>query len=158
MPESKTLTGHTVAMVRLAEPEGGEAIVRRGEQLPANLAKGELERLERVGAFAEPPVANLAAQGARPAFAAVPDVRHVDPGPAPRGDLGALPLPPQVTLAANPEVPVSAKEQKARREAEARAAKEAADAEAAAVKAREEAEAAATAAAQGAGGSTPSGS
>lgn len=102
MPESRTLTGHTVAMVKLAEPEGGEAIVRRGDTLPENLAAGELARLEKVGAFAEPPKADLRAQGARPAFAEVPEVVHVDQTLAPRSDVG-LSLPPQVTLAANPE-------------------------------------------------------
>lgn len=103
MSESRIVTGHTVVMVRLAEPEGGEAIVQRGQALPDNLAKGEIERLEKVGAFAEPPRASLAGQGARPAFAPVPEIEHTTTDAlAPRGDLG-LPLPPQVTLNANAE-------------------------------------------------------
>lgn len=81
MPESRTVTGHTLAMVKLSA--GGEVAVRKGEQLPEGLADGELARLEKVGAFGEPKVADLYAQGARPL------------------DAGALP--PQLTLAANPE-------------------------------------------------------
>lgn len=102
MPEPRTLTGHTVAMVKLAEPAGAEAIVRRGETLPDNLATGELERLQKAGAFDEPPTADLAGQGAVPAFARVPEVRTAATALPPRGDT-VLPLPPQVTLAANPE-------------------------------------------------------
>lgn len=104
MSESRIVTGHTVVMVKLAEPEGAEAIVRRGESLPDNLAKGEIERLEKVGAFDPPPQADLVGQGAarRPAFANVPVVQHVAQDLPPRGDT-VLPLPPQVTLAANPE-------------------------------------------------------
>lgn len=104
MPESKTVTGHAVVMVKLAEPKGAEAIVRRGESLPEGLADGELARLEKNGTFDEPATGDLAKQGARPAFAAVPQVRQVTTDALPaRGDLAGLSLPPQVTLAANPE-------------------------------------------------------
>lgn len=112
MSESKVITGHALAMVKMAEPEGGEVPVRRGEALPDGIKDGEIERLTKLGAFDPPPVANLAAQGARPAFAAVPEVRPVTTDLPPRGDLATLPLPPQVTLAANPE-PEDAKSTKA---------------------------------------------
>lgn len=102
MPESKTVTGHTVAMVKLAKPEGAEVAVHRGEKLPDGLADGELARLESNGTFDEPAKADLAGQGARPAFAAVPEVQQITTDALPpRG--AELPLPPQVTLAANPE-------------------------------------------------------
>lgn len=63
MTESRTITGHTVVMVRTKD---GDVPLHRGDTLPDNLADGELARLEKVGAFAQPPVADLAAQGAQP--------------------------------------------------------------------------------------------
>ena len=66
------------------------------------MIEGEAKRLEKVGAFAEPPTASYARQGARPVFSQVPEVtRPLEPAPA-RLDLMAA-LPPQITLGANPE-------------------------------------------------------
>lgn len=69
MSETRTITGHTVVMVKTTD---GEVPLHRGDTLPDNLAVGELARLEKVGAFADPPVADLAAQGARPAVLIAP--------------------------------------------------------------------------------------
>ena len=56
MPEHKNL-GHDVAMVNLKG--GGTALVKRGEDIPGNLADGELDRLRGLGVLTEPePVAS----------------------------------------------------------------------------------------------------
>ena len=57
----RILTGHTITMVRVAD---GEVAVMRGQALPADVVAAEIERLERLGAFAPAPVADLVAQGA----------------------------------------------------------------------------------------------
>lgn len=86
MTETRTITGHTVVMVKTTD---GEVPMHRGDALPANLADGELERLEKVGAFADAPVADLRRQGAQRAALIAPALTDA--------------LPPQVTLAANEE-------------------------------------------------------
>lgn len=86
MSEPRTITGHTVVMVKTTD---GEVPMHRGDTLPANLPDGELERLTKAGAFDAPPVADLRRQGAQ---------RKNLIAPALTDD-----LPPTVTLAANEE-------------------------------------------------------
>lgn len=55
MSKSKTITGLTVAMVEIKQGDRRVAVpVLRGEELPSNLADGEIERLEELGAFLTP--------------------------------------------------------------------------------------------------------
>lgn len=53
MTDTKKMTGFTLAMVKVGDGKD-EVPVKQGEEIPANLAKGEMERLESLGAFDEP--------------------------------------------------------------------------------------------------------
>lgn len=72
MTDTRTVTGHTIVMVRIGD---GEVAVRRGEELPEGVTAAEVARLEKAGTFADPPVASLVAQGARPAKAPVAEAQ-----------------------------------------------------------------------------------
>lgn len=86
MSDTKRLGPTQTANVRLAtKDEKGQpeiVFVGRGEELPANLADGEVERLEKAGAFAQPP---------KPVTVTVPEAAAA---------LTSY-LPPEVTLSAN---------------------------------------------------------
>jgi hypothetical protein len=66
--KKKTVTGVDGALVflkpRVPNQPAGEVFLRRGDELPDNLVDGEVERLDKLGVFADPDGPRLATDAA----------------------------------------------------------------------------------------------